>query len=227
MTSAAGLYADALRQDIEPSLRKLGLVGSRGCFELRDPQVWRLIGIQKSAGNSADRIRFTVNLLVVSKAVWQQVRGRVPSAPVRPSPNTACGKDIRPQRIGELMPGGQDHWWEVTERTRPERLARSVLSAVESYALPYLASTEDLLRSVVEDIAVRVRGEKGPADALRSVVGLLDNDEVELALDDLARVVAYYRIRLLRAEYERLVLVAGRVGAEDSLVEGGVEGLVG
>ncbi|MGW4286738.1 hypothetical protein ACWEIK_07360 [Streptomyces sp. NPDC004673] len=88
-------------------------------------------------------------------------------------------------------------------------------------------STEDLLRSVVRDIAVRVRGEKRPASALRSVVALVDNDEVELAVDDLARVVAYYRIRLLRAEYERLVLVAGRVGAGDSLVEGGVEGLVG
>ncbi|MGV9320517.1 hypothetical protein [Streptomyces sp. NPDC003660] len=88
-------------------------------------------------------------------------------------------------------------------------------------------STEDLLRSVVRDIAVRVRGEKGPASALRSVVALVDNDEVELAVDDLARVVTYFRIRLLRAEYERLVLVADRVGAGDSLVESGVEGLVG
>ncbi|MFJ4002962.1 hypothetical protein ACIPWL_05805 [Streptomyces sp. NPDC090023] len=88
-------------------------------------------------------------------------------------------------------------------------------------------STKDLLRSVVEDIASRVRGQKGPADALRSVFALVDNDEVELAVNDLARVVSYYRVPLLRAEYEWLVLVAEWVGAGDLLVEAGVEGVVG
>ncbi|MFJ3661573.1 DUF4304 domain-containing protein [Streptomyces sp. NPDC090119] len=227
MTSAAELYADVLRQHIEPRLRELGLVGSRGCFELRDAGVWRLLGIQRAAGNSAGRVRFTVNLLVVGKGVWEEVRGGVPGAPARPSPNSVHGKGVRPRRIGTLMPGGQDHWWEVTERTRPERLVRSVLSAVEGHGLPYLVSPAALLLAVVEDIAVRVRGQKGPADALRSVVALVDNGEVELAVDDLTRVVSYYRVPLLRAEYERLVLVAEWVGAGDSLVEAGIEGLVG
>ncbi|MFI8351092.1 hypothetical protein [Streptomyces sp. NPDC085596] len=89
-----------------------------------------------------------------------------------------------------------------------------------------MGSPENLLRSVAGNIAQRVRGEKPPSTALGSVVALIDNDEVELALDELVRVIGYFRIPVLRAEYERLLVAAERLDSVGSLVEAGVGRLV-
>ncbi|MFD8590082.1 hypothetical protein ACFV1B_11145 [Streptomyces sp. NPDC059637] len=83
-----------------------------------------------------------------------------------------------------------------------------------------------LVRSAAESIAVRSAGEKGPANALRSVVRMVDNDEAEPAVDDLARVIEYFRIRILRTEYDLIVAAATRLDALDSLAETGVDRFV-
>ncbi|AIS02261.1 hypothetical protein SGLAU_31635 [Streptomyces glaucescens] len=80
-----------------------------------------------------------------------------------------------------------------------------------------------LVRAAARSIAGRLAGEKGPAGALRSVVHMVDNDEAELAVDDLARVIASYRIRISRTEYEQIAAAAAQLGALDSLGEAGVE----
>ncbi|MFD5494532.1 hypothetical protein ACFYY3_05595 [Streptomyces sp. NPDC001812] len=87
-------------------------------------------------------------------------------------------------------------------------------------------SPDALLHATTEGIARRVTGEKGPATALRSVRELIDNDEAELALDDLARVIEYFRIPILRVEYDQLVTAATLLNSMDSLLETGVERLV-
>ncbi|MFG3044959.1 DUF4304 domain-containing protein [Streptomyces sp. NPDC048241] len=138
MKTASEVLAVALREGIEPGLRRLGFKGSRGLFELPDAEVWRLLGIQKSSGSSSSRIRFTINVMIMDKSVWQEARIGFLKAPVRPNPNHAYGPWGRPQRIGKLLPGGLDHWWEVNDRTSPQRLAAGVLASAESYAVPFL-----------------------------------------------------------------------------------------
>ncbi|MFI8193259.1 hypothetical protein ACIF8T_31540 [Streptomyces sp. NPDC085946] len=76
---------------------------------------------------------------------------------------------------------------------------------------------EALIRAAAHSIAGRLAGEKGPVSALRSVVHMVDNDEADLAVDDLARVIASYRIRLLRTEHAWIVAAAARLGAPDPL----------
>lgn len=88
-------------------------------------------------------------------------------------------------------------------------------------------SPDALLSATTRCIARRVAGEKGPATALRSVLELIDNDEAELALDDLARVIEYFRIPILRREYDQLVTAATRLNSLDSLLETGIERLAG
>ncbi|MEU7663654.1 hypothetical protein [Streptomyces lincolnensis] len=83
-----------------------------------------------------------------------------------------------------------------------------------------------LVRAVAESIARRSAGEKGPVGALRSVVDMVDNDEAELAVDDLVRVIAHFGIRIVRREYDDLVAAASRLDAMDSLAEVGVERFV-
>lgn len=87
-------------------------------------------------------------------------------------------------------------------------------------------SPDTLVRAAAESIAGRLKGEKGPVGALRSVVHMVDNDEVEPAVDDLARVIEYFRIRILRTEYDQIVAAAAQLDALDSLTEAGVDRFV-
>ncbi|BDH05245.1 hypothetical protein HEK131_24720 [Streptomyces seoulensis] len=80
-------------------------------------------------------------------------------------------------------------------------------------------SPAELVRAAAESISARLTGEKGPTAALRSVVHMVDNDEAELAVDDLARVIEYHCIRILRTEYDQIAAAAARLGALDPLTE--------
>lgn len=88
-------------------------------------------------------------------------------------------------------------------------------------------SPDELIRAAAESVAGRLAGEKRPAAALRSVVHMVDNDEAELAVDDLARVIEHHRIRILRTEYAQIAAAAAELGALDSLTEVGLERFVG
>ncbi|MFJ5138890.1 hypothetical protein [Streptomyces sp. NPDC088707] len=83
-----------------------------------------------------------------------------------------------------------------------------------------------LLRATVVAIARRTAENPRPAEALQSVLELIDNDEAELALDHLARSVEYHRIPVLREEYDWLVAEAARLDSQDSLSETGLEQFV-
>ncbi|MDI9832065.1 hypothetical protein [Streptomyces sp. KAU_LT] len=83
-------------------------------------------------------------------------------------------------------------------------------------------SPEALLRSTTEALARRLTQRNTPVPALTSVLELIDNDEAELALDELVRVVEYFRIPVSRAEYDQLVTAAMHLDSMDSLLETGV-----
>ncbi|MFD9247911.1 hypothetical protein ACFV0D_39535 [Streptomyces sp. NPDC059556] len=87
-------------------------------------------------------------------------------------------------------------------------------------------SSDDLLRATVVAIARRTVADPRSAGALGSVLELIGNDEAELALDHLSRSVEYYRIPVLREEYDRLVAEAARLDSKDSLSETGLERFV-
>lgn len=74
-----------------------------------------LIGFQKGAASSADRILFTVNLAVVCEALLE------PDQPLKTA--TVWDGHLR-ERIGMLMPQRADHWWEITEGVDAQALAR-------------------------------------------------------------------------------------------------------
>ncbi|MGC5343944.1 hypothetical protein [Streptomyces sp. DT171] len=88
--------------------------------------------------------------------------------------------------------------------------------------LPRPGSPEDLLRSTAETIARRSAMEKNAASALRSVIDMIDNDEAELALDDLAHVIECFRIPVLRTEYDQLAALEPLLDSTGALLESGV-----
>lgn len=88
-------------------------------------------------------------------------------------------------------------------------------------------SPNELIRAAAESISGRLAGEKGPVAALRSVVHMADNDEAELAVDDLARVIEYYRIRILRTEYDQIAAAATHLDALGSLTDVKIDRFIG
>src|SRR5712691_6087251 len=95
-----------LREDVAPSLRRLGLKGSGQVYTIPSSTHWAIVAFQKSAYSDADLVRFTLNLTVARKDEWaaayaekQPVIGR------RPMPNTyvPVGSSWH-SRIGHLMP---------------------------------------------------------------------------------------------------------------------------
>lgn len=84
-------------------------------------------------------------------------------------------------------------------------------------------SPDVLIRSAAESIKQRMAEEKRRTRSLASVINLVDNDEVEMALDHLAHVIEYLRVPILRTEYDQLVSAAEQLDSMDSLIDMGVE----
>lgn len=138
MTTAQEVLAIAVRSGVAPELKKLGFIGSGQAFTLPDSRTWLLLGIQKASGSTASRLEFTINIAAVSKDTWKEKLREGAKYPAQPSPNQSYGKWAWRERIGRLMPGGQDHWWVVTPETEPPELASKIQSAIVDYALPAL-----------------------------------------------------------------------------------------
>ncbi|MFJ4633500.1 hypothetical protein [Streptomyces sp. NPDC088847] len=87
-------------------------------------------------------------------------------------------------------------------------------------------SPDSLIRSVAESIARRIADQTRPVRSLASVVKLVENDEADEALDDLAHVIEFFRISVHRAEYDQLVAASQQLDAMDSLTNLNVEQFV-
>ncbi len=107
------MFATALRYDLGPTLRAAGFKGSGSNFHLPSDSHFAMIGFQKSQYSDRDSLKFTINLKVVPKAVWEGIRQQRPHLPVKPLPSTQYGNFEWHERIGLLMPERTDRWWWV------------------------------------------------------------------------------------------------------------------
>jgi hypothetical protein len=139
--TAQETYAAMLRGQIAPRLRALGFQGSGAVYRLPDAAVWRQIGFQRSRSSTAAVVRFTINLTRADKARWEAARVRDPWIGARPSGSTryALPPEVHQAvRIGQLMPGPGDIWWEVVAGQDTTTLAEAVVGAIERYAVAWL-----------------------------------------------------------------------------------------
>jgi hypothetical protein len=131
------IYKELVKDRISPALRDLGLKGSAGRYHLPSDGHWALIGFQKSAYSNAEHIKFTVNVLVVSREEWDGIRATRSHYPEKPTAGThwAAGAQAR---IGALMPIGEDYWWDLLPSTSTDELSNNVLGTIRDYALPWM-----------------------------------------------------------------------------------------
>ncbi|MGK5742328.1 DUF4304 domain-containing protein [Micromonospora sp. URMC 103] len=94
--TAQDAYNAVLREVVAPALRDMGLKGSGKLYRLDDEVCWARLGFQSSVYNTAERAKFTVNLLLVDKGAWTRSREERPHLPETPSANTYYGLLRRP-----------------------------------------------------------------------------------------------------------------------------------
>lgn len=143
MITAVDVYEHAMRARIVPHLRALGFKGSGQRYALPHDRAWTQLGFQRSRGNSASNVRFTINLSVIGKAAWERAREEATWLPVRPNPNVHYGSRSAMVRIGLLLPSGSDVWWSFEAGDGPveelaEPCATDVCTVITDYAVPYL-----------------------------------------------------------------------------------------
>ncbi|MDF5753103.1 DUF4304 domain-containing protein [Spongiactinospora sp. TRM90649] len=138
MFTAQETFRAMLRDGIAPALRDLGLTGSGQVYRLPDERHWAQLGFQRSSHNTSTQVRFTINLSVMSVEQWELYRAKWSRPlPDRPSASSYYGSWAWFTRIGSLMPGRRDLWWEVGTVPDPA-LPAEVVRSVRDYALPEL-----------------------------------------------------------------------------------------
>jgi hypothetical protein len=136
-------FARTVRELLAPALREIGFRGSGQEYELPSDSHWAVLGIQRSRHSDRTKVIFTVNISVVKKSTWNEIReatrewkvplGRMPSANANYS--TLQWQD----RLGALMPGTRgDKWWELGQDDDPAGVVNDVLAAIRDYGLPAL-----------------------------------------------------------------------------------------
>ncbi|WP_395295519.1 hypothetical protein ACF9IK_19825 [Kitasatospora hibisci] len=142
MTTSRELYAKGLRDHLAPALRALGLAGWRRTFSLPDRTHWALLGLVEQIGPGLDdRVRYTFGLSLVRKADW--AAAALPG--LRPDPRAGYGIEVWRARIGDVLPVGEEVWWEVLPGPRWRVALDDSVSAVRHYGLP------ELLRRIERD----------------------------------------------------------------------------
>lgn len=136
MATAQDTYAEMLKTLVAPGLRAIGFKGSSQNYRLPSDDYWAMLGFQKSTSSDATQVRFTANVLVVPRSAWDAVRTEQPHLPERPTATTYWGTYVWQKRIGELLPGGEEMWWEIEAGADAAELADAIVWAVRDYVVP-------------------------------------------------------------------------------------------
>src|SRR5215210_8176954 len=120
-------YDEMLRDEVGPWLRERGFRKRRNRFRCVDDQGWQVVDFQASQWGSRDDVRFTINLWI-GVTELQAVES---DAQVQ-------------QRVGALLPGGEDHWWSVDDATNTSALATELREVLGTRCLPWLDARRSL-----------------------------------------------------------------------------------
>jgi hypothetical protein len=120
-------YDLMIGEEIGPWLRDRGFKKRRNRFRRADELGWQVVDFQASQWGSRDNVRFTINLWVgVAELADAEDDAQVQ------------------QRIGPLLPGGEDHWWAVTAATDTAVLGHELRRVLQELAMPWLDARRSL-----------------------------------------------------------------------------------
>ena len=138
MSAIAALIYAVLSESLAPALKAAGYRRSARTWRRVGPSSVRVVNAQGSAWNDGAEGRFTLNLALYFPALAPLVAwGRTAERPTEPD----C--QVR-QRIGFLLPDGQDHWWRVAPGSDLPALAGELQETWEHVGAPWMDAHDDL-----------------------------------------------------------------------------------
>lgn len=136
---AKEIIDEIIRTGLGPVLKAEGFRKAARTFRHTDTSdATKIVNIQASQWGTAEDGQFTINLGVYFPvvAVLHDIY------PERDSPR-ACDCLVQ-ERIGSLMPIGQDFWWQVTSTSNIEQLADEIVFVWHQCAKPWLDRHSEL-----------------------------------------------------------------------------------
>jgi hypothetical protein len=122
---------------LAPALKKDGYKKKGRNFLLTSMDVIRVVNVQASQWNIGSSGQFTLNLGIylpkIANFIGNEISGEFPK-------EYEC--TVR-ERIGSLMPKGEDYWWELEKKTDTETLALEVVEAWTKFGRPWMDQAWD------------------------------------------------------------------------------------
>ena len=121
----------------------LGPVGFKrrsSTFRLIDQGNCGIIDFQRSDKSSSEKLIFTVNICVVCGELLDGAPSQLDQVPI-------TSAHLR-HRVGKLLPGRPDKWWELSSPTTMASVSQEVISLIETQVVPYIKkylSTNELI----------------------------------------------------------------------------------
>ncbi len=137
--SSAGLLIDSITRDaLKEPLRQHGYKKDKRTFRRSLERCVQVVNVQASSWNEGSSGRFTVNLGVYFSVLADLGGiGRLTEKPLESDCLVRC-------RIGHLLPGGNDRWWEVKADEDHTRTVSEVQHACVGEEQAWLDAYSDL-----------------------------------------------------------------------------------
>jgi hypothetical protein len=204
LVTAKENYRMMLRDIIGPALRQHGFKGSAPNWVLVAEDGDRaIVSVQSSAWNSADEVRFYVNLSVVPKPWWSWEQHGSPELEGK-TPKEQHG--LWRQRLEETQP------WMVVDEASAQNCGADVVTQLDNEAIPVLhrlVHRHEMIASIRAGECGEIRGpgyqiyfdralailisEEGPSQELDQLVSQLAADEHPYAAARNKEIVAWIR----------------------------------
>ncbi len=130
-TDTERLFSDLVKA-VGEKLKGLGYAKRGQVFRILANNNCGLIDFQRSVSNTTDAISFTINLGVVCGDLLDQTVTQLKDAQITDA-------HVR-QRIGQLLTGQQDKWWQLNVSANFESLSREIVDLISNKAVPFVSN---------------------------------------------------------------------------------------
>jgi hypothetical protein len=117
----------------------MGLRGSGQHYYLPSDSCWAQLGLQRNKWSDRHAVEFTVNLSVVSRAVWARTVETDPWVGAKPSPNLYTLTEGRFQESIHIVAGGGFQWWHLSaDGSDEDATCSDFLATMAEHGVPTL-----------------------------------------------------------------------------------------
>src|SRR5271168_414765 len=133
MTDTNQKIRTIVARGLAASLEQAGFHRHGDDFSRKYGEALRIVNFQRNKWNTKECGKFTLNIGAHFPSIATLLFGKDPM-PTNPK-ESRCLLRVR---VGLLMPGERDHWWDVTSKTNADDFTQEMRDVCSSYIFPWL-----------------------------------------------------------------------------------------